>query len=235
MKKIIDILAIVLPALIIMMGIIRVFVKNTKSINSLTMIFAILLLLGGLIRYYVFPDSSSDSSGPKPPPLTVSKHSELFNQSIENVLTAYYKMTDAFAGADVSAINQSATTLQLSLDSFRIEELKVDTLIYQTALQPFENVKAELVSIISDPSLEEKKGSLNVFSNELFALLSTVRYDRAKIYWLECASAFGEDKPGNWISKTEQAANPYGQKDCVELKTKIDFVPVDTTKKASDL
>ena len=80
MKKIIDIIAIVLPALIILVGILRLFVKKTKAINGLIMLFAILLLLAGLIRYYVFPDNSSGSSGPKPPPLTVSKHSDSFNR-----------------------------------------------------------------------------------------------------------------------------------------------------------
>lgn len=230
MKKIIDILAIVLPALIIVLGIIRVFMKKTKGINGLTMLFAIILLLAGLIRYYVFPDRSSGSSGPKPQPLSVSKHSDAFNQSIDNVLTAYYHLSESFSKNDTTNIHKAGNNFALALDSLQINELKVDTLIWQTALQPFENAKAETSSILMDPSLIEKKGSFNVLSNELFALFSTVRYDRKKLYWHECSSAFGEDKPGNWLSETEQASvNPYGIKDCSELKTTINFVPADTT------
>lgn len=231
-KKIIGLLAILLPALIILLGIIRVFVQKTKGVNGLTMLFAILLLLVGLIRYYVFPDKdSTGGDNTKAIPLTVSKHSEAFNLSLEKVLTAYYQLTGDFVSADTNRIAQSAAVLKTALDSLKIDELKVDTLIWQTALQPYENTKAELAAIIADPSLAEKKASLNILSNELFTLLSTVRYDVAKLYWQECNAAFGEDKPGNWISKTEQSVSPYGQKDCAEIKTTLNFVPADTTKK----
>ena len=235
-RKIIDLLAIILPALIIILGIVRLFVKKTKGVNGLTMFFAVLLLLSGLIRFYVLGSGGgggSSHSGPKPPPLTVSKHSDVFNQSLEAVLTHYFAMTAAFAKGDAAAVNQSGNLLKAALDSFKIDELKADTLIYETALQPYGNAKAELASILADPSLEEKRSSLNIFSNELFALISTARYDLARLYWLECSKAFGEDKPGNWLSKTEGDTNPYGKDDCTELKDKIDHVPADTTVKAA--
>ncbi len=231
-KKIIGLLSILLPALIILLGILRVFVQKTKGVNGLTMLFAVLLLLIGLIRFYVFPDQNNSGGGnTKAIPLTVSKHSEAFNLSFEKVLTAYYQLTSDFVSADTNRITQSAAGLKTALDSLKIDELKVDTLIWQTALQPYENTKAELSAVIADPSLAEKKASLNILSNELFTLLSTVRYDRARLYWQECNTAFGEDKPGNWISKTEQSVNPYGQKDCAEIKTTLNFIPADTTKK----
>lgn len=232
-KKIVDLLAIVLPALIIVLGIIRVFVKKTKGVNGLTMLFAVLLLLIGLVRFYIpWGSGGSNSSGPKPPPLTVSKHSEAFNQSIENVLSNYFGMTEAFVKGDTTTVSKFGTQLRSALDSFKIDELKADTLIYETALQPYNNAKAELASILADPSLEEKRLSLNMFSNELFTLINVARYDLAKLFWLECTTAFGEDKPGNWLSKTEDSANPYGKEKCTEVKDKIDHVPADTTQKA---
>lgn len=234
-RKIIDLLGIILPALIIILGIVRLFVKKTKGVNGLTMLFAIVLLLTGLIRFFIFGSSGggSHNSGPKPPPLTVSKHSAAFNQSIENVLNSYFSLTASFVKNDTSFINRSANDLRVALDSFRIEELKADTLIYETALQPYGNAKAEVASIIADPSMAEKRSSLNILSNEMFALISTARYDLARLYWLECSKAFGEDKPGNWLSKSEQDVNPYGQEDCTEMKDKIDHVPADTTQKAA--
>ena len=231
MKKVIDILGIILPAFIIILGIIRIFVQKTKGVNGLIMLLAILLLLAGLIRFFVFGGSNANHNESKPLPLTVSKHSKAFNLSLENVLNAYYKMTDCFVNGDTSTINQSGSNLKMTLDSFKVEELKQDSLIYETALQPLQNIKSEIASIIADPSITEKRGSLNICSSELFTLLSTVRYDLAKLYWLECAAAFGEDKPGNWLSKTEQSTNPYGQRDCTDVKTNINFVPADTTKK----
>jgi hypothetical protein len=236
MKNIVDILGIAFPALIIVLEFFRLFSaaqtgRKIRVINGLIMLLAFLLLLVGLIRYLFFTGSSSHNSEPKLVPLVVSNHSELFNRSAENMLNAYYKMTDGFVNGDTTVINRSGTELKLALDSFRIDELKGDSLIYETALQPLENAKAEVASIITDPSMDEKKGSLNIFSNELFSLVSAVHYDLFKLYWLECEKAFGEDKPGNWLSKTEKPENPYGQKDCAEIKVTINHV-ADTTKKA---
>ena len=192
------------------------------------MLFAILLLIAGLIRYFAFPDRNGNIPDSKATPLTVSKHSESFNLSLENILSSYDQLINGFSAKDTGAVSNAALKLAAAIDSFRIDELKTDTLIYETALQPYQNAKAELASIVSDPSLEEKKLSLNILSNEMFNLLSTVRYDRAKLYWLECANAFGEGRPGNWISRNEQSKNPYGQDGCNELRTTLNFMPADS-------
>ena len=230
MKGVLGILGIVLPAFIIILGIVRIFVVKTKGVNGLTMFFAILLLLTGLIRYFFYPgEGSSRDKGPKTAPIGVSSHSQAFNQSLENVLNAYYKMKEGFVATDTAAIHASATDLQTALDSFRIAELQVDSLIYQTALQPYNNARTEIRSIITDPSIAEKRNSLNIFSNELRDLVSIVRYDRSIVYWLECANAFGEDRQGNWLSPAERSGNPYGQPECADVKSSINFVPTDTT------
>ncbi len=235
-KQILTLLGIVLPALILLLGITRLFVKNTKWIGGLTMFFAFILLLIGVARYLFLPSGGGSSdTGPKPVPIAVSKHSDVFNRSMEDVLASYINLTNAFAGNDTSAIAKAGSQFKNSLDSFKVEELKADTLIYQTALQPFENVKSETASVISDPSINEKRGSFNILSNELFSLLSTIRYDLAKLYWHECEKAFGEGNPGNWLSKNEEEkTNPYGIEDCIEVKTTIDFVPVADTSKPAD-
>lgn len=230
MNKIIDILGIILPAFIILLGIARLFVKKSKGFNGLIMFSAILLLIIGLMQYLVFTENSiAGKKGEKMKPLTVSKHGEVFNQSIENILIAYYNLTTDFSKADPGKISQSGNRLKLALDSFNIEDLQKDSLIYQTAMQPYENAKAELQSIIEDPDIAEKRGSLNIFSNELFSLLTIVRYDRAKLYWQQCDEAFGEGRPGNWLSPEEKSINPYGQSGCADIKTSINFVPADST------
>ena len=200
-KKIIEILGIVLPALIILLGIVRIFVKKTKGVNGLTMLFAILLLIIGLLQFFIFANQkASNNSGPKPPPLAVSKHSEAFNTSISLVLSA--------------VIKKAGINLKSALDSLNLDEIKKDTLIYQTALDPYSNAKSELEAILADPSLAEKRGSLNILSDNIRNLLVIVKYDGAKVYWQECPMAFDDDKPGNWLSETKDVRNPYlGTKD----------------------
>lgn len=199
----------------------------------------IILLLAGYLWFFVFHSKKHNSDGPKLAPLTVSKHSDAFNSSMENVLNAYYKMQEGFVRGDTIVINGSAVDLKQALDSLKIDELQKDTAIYLTALDPVANAKVEAGSIAADPSIMEKRGSLNILSDNLRNLLVIVKYDRAKIYWQECPSAFGEDNPGNWLSKTVEDRNPYqggtdtkdgsDVQNCGGPKDTINFIVADTT------
>jgi len=136
-KKVIDILEIVLPALIIILSVIRIFVKKTKGINGLTIFLAILLLLGGTIRYLFFPGGGSNNIEHSRASLPVSKHSDAFNRSMGDILDAYFRMTEGFVNWDTAVINTSGNELKISLDSLKLEELKKDTTgIYESALDP---------------------------------------------------------------------------------------------------
>ena len=253
MKKIIDILAIVLPILLLLIGFLGLPNKNisvenrkvsssrTKLLSGLRLIFILALLLIGIIRYLFFSNGSSNHGGPKPEPLTVSKHSEVFNQSMQKMLSTYYQMTEAFVDWDTTAINKYGGDFKAALDSVQINELQKDTVIYLTALDPLANAKTEINSILADPSINEKRSSFNILSDNIRSLLVIVKYDRAKIYWQECPMAFGEEKPGNWLSKTVDVRNPYmgtkdpkygdGMLDCGGPKDTINFMLADTTRK----
>ncbi len=241
MRNVIELLAIILPAFIIILGIVRIFMKKPKGINGLTMLFAILLLVIGLLQFYIFSKSgSSNDAGPKPPPLTVSKHSEAFNTSMGVLLTAYYGMTEGFVNWDTITISKFGNQLKLALDSLKMEDVKKDSLIYQTALDPYNNAKTELDAILADPSIAEKRGSLNILSDNIRNLLVIVKYDQAKVYWQECPMAFDGDRPGNWLSPTDKVRNPYlGTKDpqygnsmleCGGPKDTINFIAAEATK-----
>ena len=246
MSRILTILSIVLPFLILVLGLIRYYSDGKRNFNGIITLMAFLLLLMGLFRYFFIGSgggSGSHKSDPPPVSLRVSKHSESFNRSIENILTAYYKMTEGFVNWDISIIQSSGNELKISLDSLDTDELKKDTTgIYESVLDPIANARSEVASILSDPSIAEKRGSLNILSDNLRNLLVVVKYDRAKIFWQECPMAFGEDRPGNWLSQTMDVRNPYlGTKDpqygdkmlnCGGPKDTIKFdPPVDTLKK----
>jgi hypothetical protein len=246
MPKVLNILSIALPLLIILLGLIRYYSNGKRNFSGTITFLAFLLLLMGLFRYFIIGSGGGGNgpnhSGPPRVSLKVSKHSDAFNQSMSNMLNAYYKMTESFVNWDTAAINTSGNELKIMFDSLNIEELKKDTTgIYESAVEPLANAKAELASIIADPSISEKRGSLNILSDNVRLLLTAVKYDRAILYWQECPMAFGEDKPGNWLSATEEVRNPYlGTKDpqygnkmlnCGAPKYTIKFdPPVDSTK-----
>ena len=198
--------------------------------KKVLLIYAILIV--SIIAWYltagkgkrIFNDSKATA-------LKVSKHSKQFNESIEAVMKSYYEMINDFTKEDTVSINKRAAELKTVLDGLHIDELKNDSSIYETAAAIWENTRTEIVGMAGDPSLDAKRESLNLFSNELFTLLLTIHYDLAQLYWQECSSAFGEDTPGNWISPSPQSQNPYGKKDCATMKKVIDFMPADSIRK----
>jgi hypothetical protein len=212
MRSIVEILGLVLPFVIILLALPGVFGK--RNLNGWIIFAAVLLLLAGIIRYVFYSGSGSSGNGAEPQPLAVREHSSAFNQSLTDAMEKYFTMNEGFVNWDTAIIHRNAADLKSALDSLNLEELKKDSLIYLSALDPINNARAELNSIIADPSLDEKRGSLNILSDNLRNLLVIVQYDQQKLYWQECPMAFGDNRPGNWLSKTKEVRNPYlGTKD----------------------
>ena len=202
----------------------------SKRMKKVLLIYAVLII--SIIAWYLTEGKGkriiNDAKGIA---LKVSKHSQQFNESIETVMKYYYDMVDNFTKGDTTSIDKDANQLKIALEGLKIDELKKDSSIYETAAAIWENTKTEITGMLGDASLDAKRESLNLFSNELFTLLLTVHYDLTQLYWQECSSAFGDDTPGNWISASRQSVNPYGKSDCATVKKVIDFVPADSTKR----
>lgn len=253
MRNTLEILAIVLPALIIIISFFRPSLKTiaqqagrAKAVNIFIMFSAIILLLIGTFNY-LFPRSGPRHKGPDPKPLTVSKHSEAFNQSVQSLLDAYYNMSEAFVNWDSAEVNKYAGEVKEVFNDFKIEELvdttggKVDSTIYQTVLDPFANARSSNDAILNTAGLDNKRKAFNDLSDNIRQLFVIVQYDANKVYWNECPMAFGDNVPGYWLSKTDEVRNPYmglyhpDYKDdmlkCGGPKDTINFMPVDTTIK----
>lgn len=173
-------------------------------------ILGILVLLLAVFLWYTFKGGKKRPKGPKPVALAVSKHSPAFNESVQSALDAYYKLSEALVTYDDAGIASQAGALKASLDSLKIDELKADTTgIYESALDPLSNAQNATGTILSAPSLEEKKTAFNNLSENLRLLFIVVKYDQGKLYWQECPMAFGEDQPGYWLSSTDEVRNPY--------------------------
>ena len=138
-----------------------------------------------------------------------SKHSEAFNKSVESFMNAYYAMIEGFVNWDTTVIKKESASFRTALDSFKIDELKKDTLTYVEAQRVWSAVKAETDAIAEDNNLDEQRGSLNVLSQSLFDLLNKIHYDHSKIYYQECPMAFNDENPGNWLSAASAIRNPY--------------------------
>jgi Cu(I)/Ag(I) efflux system membrane fusion protein len=118
-------------------------------------------------------------------------------------------MNEGFVIWDSTIVNANASRLISSLDSLKTDELKNDTAVYQTVISTINMVKTEATGILSENSWKEKRGSLNVLSQNFYDLLRTVQYDVDRIYYQECPMAFGEDTYGYWVSTKKAIRNPY--------------------------
>lgn len=177
-----------------------------KKLLPVVLIVALLVIA---VEFFFFRNKPQADNSPIQQPLTVSKHSAVFNMSANKMLDAYYNLTEAFVVWDTSAVNTRSNELNSAIDSLKLSELQKDTIIYETAAGIRANAKSEIEGLINDPSLEEKKLAFNSLTQYVYDLLRTVHYDQSKVYFQECPMAFGEDHPGNWLSKTVAVRNPY--------------------------
>ena len=152
-------------------------------------------------------------SGPKPEGLTVSKHSNNFNESMSKALNSYYTLTESFVNWDTTKVNASLAELKTSVDSLRIQEMEKDTAIYPTVQSQWESIKAEISGMQADTAIYEKREDLNMLSQQLFDLLRIVKYDAAKVYYQECPMALNNyESSAFWLSTEgdkKKRRNPY--------------------------
>lgn len=192
----------------------------------LILLVLILIAAGYLLWVFKLRPSSRGPKGPDPVPLAVSKHSDAFNSSVQSMLNAYYSLAGAFAKADTAAISRYGAELKTALDSVRIDELKKDTTgIYESALDPLNMARSEAGNILSNPALDARRTAFSSLSENLRLLFIVSRFDRDKIYWQECPTAFGEDQSGFWLSPRDSSLSPYaGGPNCGGVKDTINFI-----------
>lgn len=155
-----------------------------------------------------------------------SVNSDSFNTSFNAVLTAYYELKNAFIREDINVINNISTSLIAKASALKITELKADSLIINTAKLYTQNLQDELSGLIKETDLDNKRKSFQIVTNDVYDLIRTVKYDRAKVYLQHCPMAF-KNKGADWLSNSAEIENPYLPKmmlDCGVIKDSVDFI-----------
>lgn len=172
--------------------------------------FAIIIIGAGYIYFAYFKGGKKSPKGPKPVPMAVSAHSSEFNASVKNSIDAYYQLSEAFVNWDEESVKKHSLVLANLLDSLKIDELKSDTTgIYETALDPLGNAKAEASTILVSEDWEARRRSFQNLSENLRLLMIVVKYDQEKLYWQECPMAFNDTETAHWLSPSTEVRNPY--------------------------
>ena len=173
----------------------------------------VVLILAALVLWKFVFKKDNRPSGLQPQGLTVSKHTDNFNQSMMAAMDAYYALTESFVNWDTAKINSSLAQFKTSVDSIRIQEMEKDTAIYPTVQSQWESIKAEVMGMQADTGLYERKEDLNSLSQQLFDLLRIVKYDAAKVFYQECPMALNNyESSAFWLSaksENKERRNPY--------------------------
>lgn len=186
-----------------------------KGIILITVLLALFCIYWFLIRKKT--DTGNDL---KPEPISVKKHSEAFNISVDKMITAYLNMKDAFVEGDTSKAKLYDSTFIVLLDSIKIDELKADTaVIIESAKASINDIRSNAVSLLSQTDITEMRQDFRMITEMMYpAFFKIINYEGPKLYLQNCPMAFGEDKEANWISNSNEIVNPYLGKNHPEFK-----------------
>lgn len=190
-----------------------------------------ILLIVFVIYWFKFRTSSSPVMS-KTAPLKASKHSIIFNSSLDTMLNAYFDLKAAFVEADTAMAKAAAKKFVVVTDNLKLDELKKDTTgILESATMQLNDIKANAESLLKQITITEMRQDFRMVGESIYPLLKTIHYEGKTLYWQNCPMAFGDGKEANWISSTKEIINPYlGKKDkefkaamlhCGEVKDSI--------------
>ncbi len=171
-------------------------------------------------------DKTAEPETAEPKAANGYAYTEAFNQSMNNVLNAYYNLKDAFVASDTVKINTEAVVLKNLLDSFKLDEVQqFDTLGFASINGRPGDVAAEISGMLGEKELEKKRESFEMVSNAFYDMVRVIKPTGATIYYQYCPMAFN-DKGAYWLSSADSIMNPYfGKKmlTCGEVKETLKF------------
>lgn len=171
----------------------------------------VIILLAFSVYWYLLRTRDAKPKELKQAAITVKKHTEGFNGSINNLMTSYFSIKDAFVEADTAGVKQQTLLFIAMLDSIPVTELEKDAaMIMETAKAVIADIKANAVSLLQQSDITEMRQDFRTISDMLYpGFFKTINYEGTALYLQNCPMAFEGDKDANWISNSNEIVNPY--------------------------
>jgi hypothetical protein len=179
----------------------------------------VLLAVGGYVWYKISNNKYSGFEGEKAKKLEINSTTPVFDNALQQTLTAYLALKDAFVEADTAAVSNATRTLLANIDSIKLDEIKKDTAsvdIAATVEAFLGDLKSNSLRINEANNLKDKRLAFFDASQQLYPLLKSINYKGQKLYWQMCPMAFDDTKEGYWfdLKNGMERTNPYlGKKD----------------------
>ena len=193
------------------------------------------LALVGLLAYFLLYSKKSKPHGDevKEPIQAVARYTSGFTNSIKTVLDQYYALSEAFVNWDTAAVTQNSMVLQQGIAALSLDELKGDTVVFETANSYKTGIAEELGKLRTASDITEKRRVFHTASQNLYDLLRALKYEGGTVYLQECPMAFNDNETASWLSNRAELRNPYlglhhpkykgGMLECGETKDSIEF------------
>ncbi len=175
------------------------------------LILAVVLIVIAIVGWNVYKwQTNKGGIDEKQAPLTLKKHSDAFNNSVEVAMKSYFDMSAAFVEADTAGVKTNSRKFIALMDSVNMDEIKKDTAnIYAVALEYYNSIKLNAESILVQTDITEMRKDFWNVSENLYPYFKLINYEGENMYWQNCPMAFGDEKGANWISASKEIVNPY--------------------------
>jgi hypothetical protein len=193
----------------------------------------VIAAIGFGIYWTKFRTKESHSEEPKQAAITLKKHSEKFNNSIDSLVNAYLDMKNSFVEADTASAKKSTRKFIEIIDKVPLDELKTDTAtVVQTVKGNIMDIRSNAVSLLQQTDITEMRKDFSMVTEMMYpSFFTAVNYEGPKLFVANCPMAFGDNVAANWISSSAEIINPYlgknhpkyksGMLDCGEVKDSI--------------
>jgi hypothetical protein len=186
----------------------------------------LILLIAGVAAYFIFfKKDEKRAEGEKQKPLALEDNSNVFNTSYNKMLAAYISVKDALVASDTSKASAAARQLAIAADSLRVNEIKGDSMLKETARNFASTVSSSALGLAGEPDIKAKRKEFQMIADAMWTLTQTVQYDGQKLYWHYCPMAFN-NSGAYWLSNERQIRNPYfGNEmlECGSVQDSLDY------------
>ena len=176
-------------------------------------IIALIVVLLATFSVYWFMLRTKDvtPTEPKQTAITVKKHTDNFNGAVDNVMSAYFNIKNAFVDGDTLKAKENTMLFISLLDSIPVAELEKDSsMIAETAKANIADLKANAESLIKQTDITEMRQDFRTLSDMLYpGFFKIINYEGPTLFLQNCPMAFDGDKDANWISNSSEVINPY--------------------------
>lgn len=175
-----------------------------KKFILLTIVF----IAAGILAWKLLSDKPHGPSIPPDKPLSISKNSGAFTDSVAALLNNYFGVRDALVEWDTLKADRAAYELAVRADSLPVRLIKGDSGIVLTAKSLTAMLSGDARGFVGEAGIEARRHSFYVITEQLYDLLRAVNYEPT-IYHIKCPMAFSDSIPAYWLSDKSTIINPY--------------------------